>query len=47
MKIKIISDYVIIVNFRYVIMLGNDNYIIMNYVIAPFCGEKGKGYYKN
>ena len=47
MKIKIISDYVIIVNFPCVIMLRNDYYIIMNYVIAPFCGEKGKKYYKN
>ena len=46
MKIKIISDYVIIVNFRYVIMLRNDDYIIMNYVITPFCGEKGKSIIK-
>ena len=42
MKIEILSDYVIIVNFRYVMMLCNDDYVIMNYVITPFCGEKGK-----
>ena len=47
MKIRIISDYVIIVNFPCVIMLRNVYYIIMNYVITPFCGEKGKKYYKN
>ena len=39
---KIICDNVIIVNFRYVTMLCNNNYVIMNYVITPFCGEKGK-----
>ena len=42
MKIEIIRDYVIIVDFRYVMMLCNDDYVIMNYVITPFCGEKGK-----
>jgi len=39
---KIICDFVIIVNFCYVIILRNNIYFIMNYVIAPFCGEKGK-----
>ena len=44
MKIKIISDYVIIVNFPCVIMLRNDNYII-NYDELrhhPFLWWEGK-----
>ena len=39
---KIICDYVIIGNYRYVTVLCNDNSVIVNYVITPFCGEKGK-----
>lgn len=40
-KDEIICDFVIIENFRYVTFLCNDNLVLMNYVITPFCGEKG------
>ena len=39
---KIICDYVIIGNYRYVTVLCNENSVIVNYVITPFCGEKGE-----